>query len=229
MKLNQILFRMERKFGKFAVPNLMNFIVAGMAIVYILDIVAGPAKGVYFSEWIYFDRDLIFHGQIWRIISFIIMPDVGNPIFLIFALYFYWLIGNTLENYWGTFKFNVYYLCGILGTVMAGLITGFSTNYYLNLSLFIAFAMIAPNFQLLLFFFIPIKIKYLAMLDGVFLIATFILGDIQTKVVLLMSVANLLLFFGGDFINIIRRFTVNKYRNHKFDKAKKNFNKTRDR
>ena len=80
MKLNQILFRMERKFGKFAVPNLMNFIVAGMAIVYILDIVAGPAKGVYFSEWIYFDRDLIFHGQFWRIISFIIFAGNNNSL-----------------------------------------------------------------------------------------------------------------------------------------------------
>lgn len=227
MKLNQILFRLEKKLGKFAVPNLMQIIVIGMAVVYICDMVIAPAKGVTLSSYIYFDRSLILKGQIWRLLSFTIMPDIGSPIFFIFALYFYWFIGNTLERYWGTFKFNAYYFLGVLGAVAAGFITGITMNTYLNLSLFIAFAMLAPNHEVLLFFFIPVKMKYLAMFDGLILLLTFIVNGLTIKIVLLLSVINLLVFFGGDFINIVKRFINSKKNNHKFNKARKEYNRNR--
>ncbi len=88
--------------------------------------------------------------------------------FIAFSLYFYYLIGTALEREWGSFWFDVYYFCGAIGTVIAGFITGSATNYYLNMSLFFAFAALYPNFQVLLFFFIPIKIKWLAYVDAAF-------------------------------------------------------------
>lgn len=205
LKTYSWLNKLERKFGRFAVPNLMNIIIMGMAIVFVMDMFVSPMTGkTPLSVLIYFDRDAIFHGQIWRLLSFVFLPVDTSPFFVIFTLYFYWLIGSTLEGYWGSFKFNVYYIFGIIGTIISGLITGFADNYYINMSLFIAFAMIMPNFQILLFFFIPIKIKYVAMFDAALMLLLFIVSDLSGKLAIAVSIINLLIFFGGDIFNSIK-------------------------
>ncbi len=200
MKLEKWLYKLEWKYGKYAVHGLMNIIITGMVIVYVMDNFICPMAGKEaISPLIVFSRDAIMHGQVWRIISFIFIPFQTTPIFLIFTFYFYWLIGQIMESNWGTFKFNIFYLSGIIGTIIGGFITGFTSNYFLTFSLFIAFALIAPDFQMLLFFFIPIKIKYLAMLDAVFMIISFFYSGLPGKVAIIMSLINLAIFFGGDF------------------------------
>lgn len=92
------------------------------------------------------------------------LPSASTPISLLLTLYLMWLIGHTLEQSWGDFRFNVYYLLGVLGAILAAVITRWGTTYYLNLSLFFAFAMLYPEMRLLLFFIIPVKIKWLACL-----------------------------------------------------------------
>ena len=106
------------------------------------------------------------HGEVWRLFTFVFIPQSTSPLGLVLTLYFYYLIGNTLENTWGDFQFNVYYLCGMLGAILAAALTGYGTSYYINLSLFFAFAMLYPDFQVLLFFIIPIKMKYMALFSG---------------------------------------------------------------
>ncbi|WP_303825664.1 hypothetical protein [Ruminococcus flavefaciens] len=217
--LNQYLNKIERKFRKFAISNLMLYIVLGMAVVWIADLIlsANPNNTVNLYQLLYFDRDKILQGEVWRVISFIFMPPSTILIILTpIILYFYWFMGSSLESQWGAFKFNVFYFTGIIGCIAAGFIIGFATNEYLNLSLFLAFAILFPNAQLLAFYVIPIKAKWLALIDGIIIIYDFIKGSFDIRVFIILSIINIIIFFGKDFFSmmyyLIRRL---KYRHIK--------------
>lgn len=197
MKLS---FDMERKLRRYSIPNLMNYIVGGMALCYVL---AMFFPGIY--SYLYLSRAALFRGQIWRLVTFIFVPTTSGVFFLLLSLYFYWMIGTTLENQWGTFKFNLFYFVGVLGSILAALITGYAENSYLNLSLFLAFASMFPDYQVMLFFILPVKMKYLAILDIVLYVWLFITGGWSARVTILLCLANVFLFVGGDFINTLRR------------------------
>ena len=121
-----------------------------------------------------FNWGQVLHLQLWRLVSFIFVPDVSNIFYLIINLYFYYFIGNLLEREWGTPKFNLYYLSGVVLTILVGIIGYYTSGstiygaYYVTMSMFLAFAALYPDAQVLLFFIIPIKIKWLAIVDGVF-------------------------------------------------------------
>ncbi|MCM1022562.1 MAG: hypothetical protein NC395_00705 [Prevotella sp.] len=197
-----LLNKLERKFGRFYISNLMLYIVIGTGIVFAFQYLA---TDIPLFSFLSFSRGAIMRGQIWRVISFIFIPESGNPISMVFWLYLYWLIGSSLEDYWGGFRFNAYYFSGVLFAVIGGFITGGATAHYLNLTLFLAMAVINPNMQLLLFFFIPVKMKWLAWVDAAFIIYNFIFTPfMSTRIIILFSMLNFLLFFGGDFFRFIR-------------------------
>ncbi|MGI5959777.1 MAG: hypothetical protein ACOX60_10225 [Massiliimalia sp.] len=211
------LYRLERKLGKFALPNFMFYIVATQLAVYLINMLV-PNLGIY--NWLYLSRDALLRGEIWRLVSFIFLPPMQSPVFVIFSLYFYYLIGSSLENNWGTFRFQFYYMIGMVGAIVSALLTGYASNLYLNYSLFFAFAMLFPNHQVLLFFFIPIKIKYLALLDAAFFLLNFISGSIPIKAAIIFSLINFFLFFWND----LRRSIKNQYSLYKHRKNYRNFN-----
>ena len=207
--LNKYLDKLERKFGKYAVSQLMLFIVIGMGIVYVFDyfLSVKPENTVSITQLLYFDLDEIKHGQVWRAISFLLLPPLaGNVIFVAFELYFLWLYGESLESQWGCFKFNVFYLIGVIATIITGLLTGYAVNAYLNLSLFLAFAIVFPDYVVNIFFIIPVKVKWLGMLVGVGMVWNFITGTWQVKFLILIAFANIILFFGKDFFSRIYYF-----------------------
>ena len=144
-------------------------------------------------------------GQIWRLVTFVFVPPSSSPIFILFALYFYYMIGVGLENQWGKVKFNLYYLVGMLGSIIAALITGYADNTFLNLSLFFAYAALYPDEQVLLFMILPIKMKYLALVDAALYLYYFIVGTASTRITIVLCLLNVALFLGGDIINTIRR------------------------
>lgn len=199
--MKNLLNRLERKIGRFAVPNLMFIIVVGMFTVFAADILF-PQLNLY--GWLCLRRDLLFQGQLWRLITFIFLPPESSPFWIVFSLYFYYMVGDALERQWGTFRFNVYYLIGIIGMILVALMSGYSGNSYLNLSLFFAFAVLFPNYQVLLFFVIPVKVKYLAAIDAVFFVVSFIIGGWSVKIAILFAVLNFLLFFSGDFFKNLK-------------------------
>ncbi len=233
------LDRLGNKYGRFAIPNLMNIIVFGMTFVFLADMALGYSKGITLSSHLMFDLKAIYAGELWRLISFVIIPPGTTILFIIFALYFFWLMGSSLEAEWGAFKFNVFYLTGIIGTILSGLITGYATNAYLNLCMFLAFALLFPNHRITLFFFIPIKVKYLAYVDCGFLILAFIFATWQGKLAITAALLNIILFFWRDILDGIRNFFnrisnkikwKRKIKNTGWEKnsANRRSNKTRD-
>lgn len=169
--------KLEKKFGRYAIHNLMYYII----ILYIIGFVLELVNGEFYYQYLCLDASAILHGQIWRIVTFLIQPPSSSIIFMVFVLYLYYMIGRELEMAWGAFRFNLYFFMGVFFHVFAALITYALTSQilyigteYLNLSLFFAFAMLYPNVQLYLFGIIPIKIKYLAWIDGAYFIWTVI-------------------------------------------------------
>jgi len=215
MHKQRLIDKLNRKFGDFAIRNLMSIIIGAMAIVFVCDLMIYSTKGVSIVSALTFNKAALLSGEIWRIFTFIFLPPETRPIFIIFALYLYWLIGNTLEENWGAFKFNLFYLCGILGTIASGLITGYASNSFLNLSLFLAFAILFPDFELRLLFLIPIKIKYFALLYLISIVYMLIVLPLSNKIAIIVSLANVALFFTRDFIDGVK----NLYRRIKFKRS----------
>lgn len=173
-------YKLERKFGKYAIPDLMKYIVALYAIGFVIYVFGDG----FYQQYLTLDMEMILRrGQIWRLVTFILEPPSTNIFFVFFSLYFYYLMGNVLERAWGTFRFNLYYVVGVLMHIVAALIIylvfGVSVpfnTHYLNLSLFLAFATIMPDAQVLFMFIIPIKVKWVAYLDMLILGLTIVCG-----------------------------------------------------
>lgn len=195
------LSQMERKFGRYAIPHLMYILSGIMLAVYLIDLFF---PGTPMQSLLALDMDLVARGQIWRFLTFLFLPSSSSPLWVLLNLYFYCLLGNALEKEWGTFRLNLFYLSGILGSVLAALVTGYGVNRYLNLSLFLAFAFLFPDHEILLFFFFPIKMKYLAYVDWILFGIQLIFGDWSTRAAIIASLINFFLFFGGDFIRFLK-------------------------
>lgn len=205
----------RRRLNRISIPNLMTYVVIGMAAVFVLDMLA-PVLGLPMRLTLI--RDKLFEGEIWRLVSFVFLPPSSSPLWIIFSLYLYWMIGASLESQWGSSKFTLFYLVGVIGNIIAALISGYAGNSYLNMSLYLAFAALNPNYQLMLFMILPVKIKYLALLDVVGYLIAFIAGDWSTKLTILFSLGNLVLFLGGDMMNTIRQES-------RYWKTRRNFRK----
>ena len=119
-----MLDKLERKFGRYAIKNLMRYIIVLYAIGFFLAIAMPEVYYTYFC----LDAKAILHGQVWRIFTFLMNSPNNNPIFVIFSLYLYYILGSTLENAWGAFRFNLYYFTGVFGTVLAAIIGYFITG-----------------------------------------------------------------------------------------------------
>lgn len=175
----KLLSKLEKKFGKYAIKNLMYYII----MLYALGFAIMVFKPEIYLNWLSLNASAILSGQVWRIFTYIIYPPTGNIITILISLYFYYMIGTMLERQWGTFRFNLYFFTGVLLHAVAaifiylvwGIVLEMGT-YYLNLSMFFAFAAMFPNMQVLFMWLIPIKMKWLAWVDGIYFIVTIIAG-----------------------------------------------------
>ena len=206
------------------IPNLMLYIVLGNALVYILSL-ANQDYALY--DILCFDRSLILQGQVWRLISFAFTSFSGesNIFFLIISYLCYFSLGRAMENAWGTFRFNLFYLSGIVlmdafAMVVGGVpvnIDGYGLDLsmlysgmgsYLNLSLFLGYATLYPDAHFLLFFIIPVKAWIFALLDLVLTLSdvismTFPVNLFPHNLFPLVALLNYFLFFGKDVLNVI--------------------------
>ncbi|HOE57471.1 MAG TPA: rhomboid family intramembrane serine protease [Bacillota bacterium] len=190
---------LERRLGRFAIKNLMTYIVGITGIVFALSYF--DREGLLIGKLILIP-ELVFRGEIWRLVTYIFIPPDTTILWILFVLYFYYMVGSALEHEWGSFKFNIFYFTGMIGTTIAAFITGYgATSLYLNLSLFLAFARIFPDYELFIFFVIPVKVKYLAMLNWAFIAYTVVIGNMSMRLTAIVSIINYFLFFGRDIFN----------------------------
>lgn len=191
--MNNWLNRLECKYGRFGIPNLTNILVAGQVLVFAVELFVNSA----ITLWLGLSRFLLLQGQVWRVLTFVFIPFSGGSILsVVLGIYFTWFIGTALEREWGDFRYTVYFLLGMAGTVLACLLTGVTASTYcLSLSLLLAFAMLYPEVQILLFFVIPIRVKYFGLLAAAMWLLSFATASLPGKLSLLLSMLNVWVFF----------------------------------
>lgn len=208
--------KFEKKFGKYAIPNLTLVLIACYVVGYLIQAINGT-----FLYYLTLDPYQILHGQIWRLFTWVIVPPDSLDFFTIIMLYFYYSLGTMLERTWGTYRYNVYIFSGMVFTIIGSFLcmgyvyltngealaypgaaeyifsiasTAFST-YYINLSIFMAFAATYPDMQVLLMFVIPVKMKVMGILDGVLLVFSFLTGGTFTKFAIVACMFNFIVFY----------------------------------
>ena len=191
--------KLERRFGKYAVPNLMKYI----CVIYVVGYLIQMFNPLLYFYYLDLDAEAILHGHIWRIITFIFYPPSTSFLWMIVALFVYYSLGMTLERVWGTFKYNFFYFTGVillgLAAILIYLVTGYSVQLYptyMTFSIFLAYALTFPDTTFLLYFIIPIKAKWLAIAEVVLYLFYFVaLPGLGNKVAILTSLLNVALFF----------------------------------
>lgn len=215
------LQKLERKYGKYAIHNLMMYITVTMLVVYGLSYFT--MKPVY--AYLTLSRAAVFRGEIWRLITFIFVPTEAGGVFTtLIYLYCCYSIGATLEQTMGSFYFNVYYLCGMLSAILSMLLFGYGTSFYLNLTIFLAYAYFYPDQRFLFLYFIPVRAKILAYLDCAVLLLLLLTGSWTQRASILLALANFLLFFGKTLLRkLIRRWQWRR-KQREFQKNRGSYN-----
>lgn len=203
------------------ISNLMLYITIGSAIVYLLSMVT--TNNVLYT-WLCFDKAAILRGQVWRLLSYVFTYSPGNnPFLILIGLYFFYHLSSHMESVMGTFKFNLFYFSGVLlmdvfamifcptsGIIIVGnkyyLAAGLYAEMalYLHLSITLMFSVTNPDAQFLVFFIIPVKAWFIAMIDLVLIsISIYQLSAFfPHNLFPLVGLLNFLLFAGKDVVNL---------------------------
>ena len=183
------------------IPNLMLYIALGSAVVYLMSEISG--NDVLYN-FLCFDRDAILHGQVWRLFTYPLTYRVNNFMLMAISLLCYYSLGRAMENVWGTLRFNLFYLTGVvMMDVYCMLFGGTASVTYLNLSLFLSYATLYPDSHFLLFFIIPVKAWIFALFDLAIVLMDLISYPFPYNLFSVISLANYFLFFGKDVLNVI--------------------------
>lgn len=219
-----LIKKLKNSLRFFKIPNLMFIIIIISIFVFAIDKISFlQSKRVFLASFLQFNRELILKGQFWRIFGFVFMPFSNNLMFAALEGYFLYFLGTSLEVSLGEHKFTTFYLTGVLLLILGGFLTGGTTVFFLNMSLFFVFAAINPNGKVLLFFFLPVNTLLIGFLDVLYFIFSIILGilrkDYKTVVSAVFAIVNFLIFFGPNFflniLNEIKTMQQNSKRMYK--------------
>lgn len=202
---------------RFGIPRLMMFIVIGTLAVWLFN--SMDTTGTFINMLTFSPERVFQHGEIWRLITFIFIPE-SSGIWLVFWLYLYYFIGNSLEDTWGAGKFTIYYFSGIVLTIVYGtvmwLITDISfqlTVHYINLAMYFAFATLYPDTQFLIFWFIPVKVKWLAIIAAVPFVLGMFFNPFPVNLLPIVALLNYFVFCGAWIGELFSRGRVQRQKN----------------
>jgi hypothetical protein len=190
-----ILDNLEKKFRNYAITNITLYLIVGQVLFFLFHM-----SGKFILERVVLVPNLVLAGEWWRMLTFLFIPPLTNPLFAFFAWYMFYLMGGALEGHWGAFRYNLFLLTGYIVTVAVSFLFPFypATNIFIGGSVFLAFAFLFPDFEILIFFILPVKMKWLALITWIGYGYQFFVGSSPTRMFILASVSNFLIFFGKD-------------------------------
>jgi hypothetical protein len=204
--MNKLISFLERHFRPYAIPNVTVGLIAAQAIVYGLALLQPD-----FIDRIVLLPERVLQGEVWRLVLFLAQPPfLGVGIGLFFMLCFwslFYLMGTALEQTWSVARYNLFLLIGYIATVGVSFVTPhhFASNAFLEGSVFLAFAVLYPNFEIRILFIIPVKVKWIALITWIFYAFGFVMGNWQTRLTILASVLNFFIFFCDDILASIKQ------------------------
>jgi membrane associated rhomboid family serine protease len=194
------LDKLERRFGFLGVPGLIRIVVVFNAIVFLL-VRLNPD----FISMLDLDPARIRRGEVWRLLTYIFIPQTFSLLWIVFVLWFLWFIGDGLERAWGSFRLTLYFLVGMIGTTVAAFFFGGNfSNSMLLASLFYSFARFYPDLIIYIFFVLPVKIKWVAWAMAALLFYGFLSETNAYRMALVAALSNYLIFFGRDIFHEAR-------------------------
>lgn len=201
------LHRLERAFSRFTLPGLALYLIGGQVLFLGLALL-----GRFDLGRILLVPVLVTEGEFWRLFTFAFVPPVSGQltmvgaVFLAVTWYFFHMISEALENHWGVFRFNLFFLLGWALTVAVAFLTPHqATGYsFFAVSVFLAFAFLNPDFELHLFFILPVKVKWFALLMWLGFAYAFVMGGWNVRLAVLAATGNFLAFFARDLVQRIR-------------------------
>ncbi len=207
-----LLDNLDRRFRRYAVPHLTVGLIACQVVVYAVSQGAMlNRRGIDLGAETICDRialvpEKVLEGQVWRLATFVCEPPTTNIVFAFFFWYLFYLMGESLELSWGAFRYNVYLLIGYLATVAVSFLTPQipASAEFLQGSVFLAFAAIFPNFEIQLFFLLPVKVKWLALLTWIGYFLVLVLWDWPMRLLVAAAICNYLLFFHKEILDRVR-------------------------
>lgn len=190
--------RLEQKIGKHPIHHLMIYLIVAYAFGFLIDL-TNPG---FYDNFLSLNAQAILHGQVWRLVTFLIAPPSDSIIWLLLLSVIYYQLGELLEQLWGAFRFNLYIFIGVLGCILAAfIIYGVWGQVYLiradslYLSMLLALSITIPDMTFYLYFVLPIKAKWLSIFYGILLVVEFVTANGPGRVALVMSILNFLIFF----------------------------------
>jgi len=224
----QLLYKLEKHLGRFAIPGLIRMFVALTAATYVLSL-ANPKS----MASLVLDGPAILDGEVWRLVTWpflpqtitffgIQLPIIAQAILMVFVLQLYWMFGEVLESVWGAFRVNAFILVGMIGSIAAALLfqTGgvfFSANF--TLALLFATATVAPNIEILLYMILPVRIKWIAWIALAYLLLGLVVAPWLAKIVIVLSLANCLIFLVPSLLRMTKTTREVSARRAKFKAA----------
>lgn len=207
-KLNDAIDRFCALHPRLGIPNLMRYIVAANAVIYILGVF--DQSGLLYSA-LALDAASVLHGQVWRIVTFVLLPTGGRPLAVVLSLFFYFWLGESMERLWGSTKFTVYYVSGMLLSTLASILALFLDGFafplfgagYVNSALFFAYALTYPDAIVRVMYILPVKMKWLAIIEAAVYVLAVVYGAVMGAwgyaLTPIIAMLNLFIFFSPDF------------------------------
>lgn len=200
MAMQGVVKRLERRLGRYAIPNLTYYLVGAQGLGFVLLFLRPEA-----IAWITLDVERLRAGELWRLVTWLGMPVSTHPIWILFALYWLYVMGTSLEERWGAFRYQLYWLVGIVVTAATSVLTGApATNAALIMSLFLAFATYWPDYTIYVFMLLPVRVKWLALLDACLIVQQIVVLPGWAKLLPLVAIANYFLFCTPTLIAHVR-------------------------
>ena len=203
--------RLESLFRPWAIPNLTVIIIAGQVILFLAyNVRAAQGGGGDPFAKLYLIPSKVLEGEVWRILTFPLVPFSEYLLGAVFGWILFYMFGTTLEQQWGTIRYNMFLIIGLLANIVAAfLCMPFSDdlpadNYFLYATTFLAFARLYPDFVIHVMFILPIRIKWLALLMWIAFAFQFFQGDWLVRMLVLASLLNYFLFFGREHWNALK-------------------------
>lgn len=207
----RLLDKLERPFGWISIGHLPVYVVSAQGLLYLWTLIH-PGQ----EAWLAMDPQAVLAGEWWRLLTFLFLIPFENPLFVLLFLYFQYVCGETLENEWGSFRFTFFYLVGAMGCMVAAFIGGYGLSgaFYLNDTVFLAFAALYPDLQILLLGLIPIRVKWLAWFTWILIALGFKAAPTWgLRLAILISLSNYFLFFSASHVRSLVGFV--RRMNHK--------------
>ena len=208
-----VLDKLERRLGFIAIPGLIRAVVTLSGLVFVLVLLNRD-----FGSYLSLDLARIRAGEVWRLVTYIFVPQTAHFLLVVMALWFLWMIGDGLEEAWGAFRVTLYFLVGMIGTTVAALLTNSQfSNQMLFTTLFFAFAHFYPERIFYVFFILPLKVKWMAAIYAGLLFLGFVTESNSYRLALIAALSNYLIFFGPGVIQQLRQRKEVAIRRQRFE------------